>query len=270
MRIDRIFIIGHRLDLRWTRCCVASIRRWYPTRRITLIKDEWTGAYDTSDLERCFDVDLFPSTARHFGWGLARLEPMFLEPRERALVLDSDIVFAGPVLDRLERFDEEFIVEGADHSGEDLTQNYFDPAVVRAHFPDFRDPGFVFNVGQMVITSGILKREMFEPFVEFSEPRRLLRPDVFFCSDQGILNFVISQMAARGELRIRRDMFMRWPPCLRPDKVTPERLEHGPPYDFLLHWAGRKNEVLSANPLPAVLRYFEQAYYARVNATRLR
>ena len=260
-KIDRIFIVGHRSDFRFTRCCVASIRRWYPDIRVTLIKDSAGGTYDTSDLERCCKVDLFPSATTRFGFGMARLEALFLPERERCLIVDSDIVFAGPVLGRLEAFDEDFVVEGVDHTPEETRQNYFDPDAVGALFPDFHYPGFVFNIGQMVATTGILKREMFEPFVQFSEPRRLLRRDLFFCFDQGVLNFILLRLAQRGVLTIRRDRFMKWAGALNPQDVTIDRMENGPPYEFLIHWAGRKHAILSANLLPHVLAHFEAAYY---------
>jgi hypothetical protein len=260
VRIDRIIIIGHRTDRRFTRCCVASIRRWYPDRRITLIKDYEHGAYDTSDLESCFDVDVFPSATKRFGWGFARLEPLFLIERERCLILDSDIVFAGPVLERLESFDEDFIVEGAGHSPDETKQYYFDPNAISHLFPDFLFPGFVFNVGQIVATSGILRREMFEPFVTFCEPRQVRRQDIFFW-EQGVLNFILLRMAQQGEVTIRRDMFMRWAGALPPEHVTAERITNGPPYDFLVHWAGLKRPILSKNLLPHILIHFETAYY---------
>lgn len=267
MRIGRIFVIGHRTDLRFTRCCIASIRRWYPHIRVTLIKDYAAGAYDTSELENCFAVDIFPSSGKCFGWGVARLEPLFLPERERCLILDSDIVFAGPMLERLEKFEEEFVVEGVDHGPEETREHYFDPDVVARLFPDFHFPGFVFNVGQMVATTGILTREMFEPFIQFSEPRQFLQPDTFFW-EQGVLNFVLARLAQRAHIRVRRDLFMKWAGALQPEDVLTQRLERGPAYDFLVHWAGVKRAVLSKNQLAHVLTHFELAYHKGVRDCR--
>ncbi|MEP7274282.1 MAG: hypothetical protein ABI882_22500, partial [Acidobacteriota bacterium] len=101
MRIDRIVIAGYKFDLRFTQCCVASIRHWYPQIPVSLIKDESHGAYDTEDLEAYWDVDTLPLERRIFSWGTPKLEALFLASGERCLILDSDIVFIGRVLDSL-------------------------------------------------------------------------------------------------------------------------------------------------------------------------
>ena len=45
--------------------------------------------------------------------------------------------------------------------------------------PDFIFPGFTFNSGQFVVTTGCLKRNDFAPFLTDSDPPQLLHPDVF-------------------------------------------------------------------------------------------
>jgi hypothetical protein len=52
MGIEQVYIAGCRGDLRLTRCCVASVRRWYPDIPISLIVDESQGPYSTTRLER--------------------------------------------------------------------------------------------------------------------------------------------------------------------------------------------------------------------------
>jgi hypothetical protein len=264
MRIERIYISGHSRDLRFTRCAVASIRQFYPDIPISLIKDESNGPYDTGDLERVFGVSLFDTPVKKFGWGMAKLEPLFLPKRERFLVLDSDTVFVGRVLDRLEEYDEDFIVELCNHDAGDIRAHYFDPAVLSVEYPDFHYPGWVFNSGQFVAVTGRLRREDFAPFVTFEEPRVVLRPDLFRCGDQGVLNFVLFRKQHRGEVTIRREKFMKWPSAIEPGAVRKVDLDSGR-LRYLLHWAGHKRPLLVANPLGEVLQYFEFAYYRKLH-----
>ncbi len=102
MKIEHVYIAGNRHDLRFTQCCVASIRRWYPEMPISLVKDEANGAYSTRELEEAWDVSIFQATIRCTDKGWTKLDPLFQESRKRCLVLDSDIVFLGRVIETLE------------------------------------------------------------------------------------------------------------------------------------------------------------------------
>src|SRR5215470_12465108 len=125
MKIDRIYIAGHRLDLHFTQCCVASIRRWYPHIPITLIKDESCGSYSTEDLKHYWNVDCFKTPRKLLGFGFGKLEALFLPTKERCLILDSDIVFVGKVLEALEHYEEDFIVASAPSPPEEVPIHYF-------------------------------------------------------------------------------------------------------------------------------------------------
>jgi len=266
-RIERIYVVGYKRDLRFTRCCVVSIRRWYPDVPIALVKDELAGPYDTKELERGWNVEVLRTEARCFGWGMSRLEPLLLPGGERCLILDSDTAFVGRVLDELERFDEDFVVEGWDHEPDEIRANYFDPEAVMRAFPGFEFPGWVFNSGQIVATTGLLRREDFEPLLAFREPRECRYPEIFRAGEQGVLNYVLLSQAQRGKLRIRRHRFMKWAPAVRADAIRTADLE-GDGHPFLLHWAGRKAPVLAAHPQGHVLRHFETRYYRQLHGRR--
>jgi hypothetical protein len=262
--IDRIYIAGCRVDYPFTRCCVASIRRWYPKIPITLIKDESHGAYDTRELESYWDVEPFKTATQVFGWGWPKLEPLFLATNERCLIIDSDIVFIGKVLDRLEEHEDDFIVAEVSHPPEEIKAHYFDLEKLKRFDPDFVFPNYTFNTGQMVVTTGILKRQDFEPFVRFSEPRRLLHPDVFKLNDQGLLNYVLGRKYQLGEISLRRVEFMWWAGWLEEHAVELERLDDDSPYPFLVHWAGPKEASFHRARNADLLRYFEALYYSGV------
>ena len=260
MKIERIYVLGSPKDLHFTRCCIASIRRWYPDIPISLIKD---GHYNTSNLERYWGVELFDTGGKHFGLGMSRLEPLFQPHRERCLILDSDIVLAGPILDALEQFNEDFVVEGSNYPPGDIKAYYYDPELVTLLCPSFRYPGYVFNTGQMVATTGILKQEFFSPFICFDQPPRVYREDLFAAFDQGILNFVMHQKAQEGLISIRRHVFMCWPASMQPSDVDVDRLKAGQGYDFLMHWAGLKHPAIRDNCMSHVLDYYERLYFQK-------
>lgn len=283
-RIEAIYIAGWRGDLRFTQCCVASIRRWYPTIEICLIKDEIAGEYDTTTLERRFNVRVFDAPRKVYGWGVSKLEPLFLRERRRVLVLDSDIVFAGAVLEKLETASEDFIVVKENHALDAIKKDYFDPEVIERRYPGYRFPGWVFNTGQLVATTGILRREDFRPFplaaplvlskgrldkdgkieLPVTVPTTRERESGFHCGEQGLLNFVLHSKVQQGLITLRRMTFMRWPPNMRPEEIEVHRLAAGPGYPLILHWSGAKAEAFDALPMRDVLAYFEALYYEHV------
>jgi hypothetical protein len=271
MKIDRVYIVGCKNDLRLTQCCVASIRHWYRHLPITLIKDESHGAYDTTELERYWQVDIFRGKRKHFGWGWGKLEPFFLPPGERCLVLDSDIVFAGPVLKAIEPRDEDVLVEVYGSSPANVSRYVYDLPKLQQFDADFIFPGFNFNTGQLVVATGCLKRDDFAPFLTDSDPPQLLRSDIFKCADQGLLNYLLVKKARQGVITLGRVPFMEWAGYIRPWRVRRAHLRQDSPHRFLVHFAGPKKALFSANRNGHLLRYFEACYYSRLpNGTRRR
>ncbi len=271
MKIERIYIACCRRDIRWTQCCVASIRCWYPDMPISLIKDDSGGAFDTSDLERFWQVDVMHAGTRYFSWGLGKIEPMVLPQRQRCLILDSDIVFLGRVLDPLEDCDEDFVINGFDGK-EDVERYFFSTEGLHKLDPSFdlTLADFIFNTGQMAVTSGVLGRSDFSPFLNGDVPQQLRRPDVFFNADQGIVNYLVLKGVQEGRISLRRVNFMWWANDQPEGVVRIQDLGPDSPYKHLLHWAGPKSAVFSAMKHADVLRHFEAAYYARLPQGRWR
>jgi hypothetical protein len=262
MEIQRIYIAGHKLDLRFTRCCVASIRRWYPQIPIVLIKDESMGAYSTEELERHWHVDLFETPRKLLGFGFGKLEPLFLPTKERCLILDSDITFLGRVLAVLEKFADDFIVADTPNPPEEISKYYFDLPKLRSMDPDFIFPNYTFNSGQMVATTGILRREDFEPFLRFDEPPVHIYPDIFDFGEQGVLNYVLMKKFQLNQITLRRVSFMWWAGWLDENRVKTKQLKRYSPYPVLVHWAGYKRDIpFDAIRNGHILRHFESLYY---------
>lgn len=267
MKIDRIYISGYRGDQRYTRCCVASVRRWYPDIPITLIKDTLAGDYDTSDLERYWQVSLLQGERKRFG-PAGKLEPLFLPTGERFLVMDSDVVFLGRVLDALEDFDEDVVVNGWD-GVEDVEAYYFSVEQLRRVDPNFLLHERAFAAGNYVARSALISREDFSAFIAWTEPPRLLRHDVFRNVDQGPLNYVLLRKFQDGAITMRWHNFMWWSgePTLR---IDARRLHDGDAYPYMLHWAGPKRPLFRQMPQQLVLDTYERLYYARIPNGRLR
>src|SRR5262249_49354692 len=153
--IEGVVISCYPLDLELTRICVASVRFWYPHIPIWLLKDRHYGDFNTHEIEKYWNVQLYPSDQNTQGWGFGKLEVLTGLPRRRIMVLDSDIVFTGRVIDRLEEFDEDFVVAKEDHHDETgIERHFFSPSKVLRLDPDFKFPGYGFNTGQIVATTG--------------------------------------------------------------------------------------------------------------------
>ena len=263
-RIERVYIATHRGDLRLTRICVASVRRWYPDIPIFLLKDFAQGDFSTREIEDRWNVDLWPTKERSFGWGFIKLEPLFAPERTRYLVLDSDIVFVGRVIDALEKFDQDFVVQQEVQEPDAIPLLYFDASGIRKSFnASFEGPAFTFNTGQYVATSGVLQRADFDRLVRWSEPRRVLKPEFFNPSDQGVLNYVVLEKASAGAISVARTPFMKWG-ATEMSEFEVRSLSEDSPYPYLIHWAGLKKRRIGRMLRSDILREFERAYYARI------
>jgi lipopolysaccharide biosynthesis glycosyltransferase len=268
VKIERIYIAGHKADWRFTQCCVASIRHWYPKIPITLIKDESGGDYSTEQLETYWNVDCFRTPRKLFGFGFGKLEPLFLPAKERCLILDSDIVFVGRVLDTLENYDEDFIVADGTSPPEEQPLHYYNIGKLNELDADFQNSNFTFNSGQIVATTGILKRADFEPVIDFSEPPSLRYPAIFAPSEQGVLNYVLLKKFQQGKISLRRVPFMWWAGWLDEKAVNVRSLKKDSPHPFLVHWAGpeKKHSTCTFDTIRNghLLRHFESVYYSRI------
>lgn len=263
MPIDTIYISTYRNDLPLTRICVASIRYWYPDIPIKLIKDQGAGAFSTSEIEELYNVSLVNTGNRSFGWGFAKLEPLFFDNSEKFLIVDSDTVFTGRVLDMLDQYSAQFIVDDETQPAEEVNRLYFDISAMAGIDPSFVPCGKNFNSGQWVGTAGLIGREDFASVVEWSTPPKLKYPKVFMPGDQGVLNYVLEKFANAGRIELARAPLMWWAPRDLSQLNLAEMAQHSP-YSRIIHWAGCKLYGKAPMPRADVLEFFEQDYYSRV------
>lgn len=261
--LDVVYIAASARDARFTRLCVASIRYFYPDAAIELIVGGPLQPGLVEELQRHWNVGVANLPAGDYGWGFIKLEPLFLPPGKRFLVLDSDTVIAGPVLDWVAKYDDAFIVVDEKETQEVVKSIYFDWTKATKNGITPREPDFVFNSGQWFGRSGIIKREDFAGLVQFGSPTKLVDPTVFKNGEQGVLNFVLNDKARMGVLSVARVPLMHWPGVgMNGLNAKMVAAKEAPP--VVVHWAGMKKARLSAMVGADLLTFFEKCYYQRI------
>ena len=267
--VDCIYVAASAHDTRYTRICVASIRYFYPDIPIRLLVGGSLERALTRELRRYWAVETVELPARNYGWGFVKLEPLFGPPGERFLVLDSDTVLAGPILETRAQSDAPFLVDDESQSESDIKRLYYDWEELRAIDPSAQPPRFVFNSGQWFGTAGVLTRDDFAPWVNWTMPRALRYPERFMPGDQGVLNYILNQKAALDGLQVERRKILRWPGhgLLGLDVET---IAKGSSPPLVVHWAGMKEARLRSMTGGDLLTFFDKAYYKRLPASYVR
>jgi hypothetical protein len=265
--VDCIYLAACSRDARLTRICVASIRYFYPDVPIRLLAGDILQRGLSDELKRYWDVDLVDLPEGDYGWGLVKMEPLFGPPGQSFLVMDVDTVMTGRVLDVRAKSDAPFFVDDEQLSDADFKRLYYDWEKLREIDPKAQCARTAFNVGQWFGTAGLVKREEFDRWVDWTLPRRLRYPEHFMGGDQGVVNYVILQKEAFDGLRIDRQTIMRWPGNSM-DGLDVESVANGTAPPLVIHWAGMKNAFLSNMVGGDLLLFFEKFYYQRLPARR--
>jgi hypothetical protein len=265
MKIEGVAISCYKFDVYLTRLCVASIRFWYPHIPIWLLKDRHYGDFDTREIEKYWNVQVYPGREKTLGWGFGKLELMTESPARRLLLLDSDVVFAGRVIERLERFDEDLIVDKEDFDTSAVEVQFFSVDKLRQLDQEFSFPGYGFNTGQIVATTGCLNKQDFDGLLDW-QTRTVKHSEVFKKGEQGLFNYVALRKAQHGELTIHREPFMAWPgEAARAEHIHLEDLIPEGQQQQVIHWAGLGwSKSLEEMPRPEILLHFEGIYYSRI------
>ncbi|PNW26874.1 glycosyltransferase family protein [Formosa algae] len=264
-KIDKIYIACYKGDYWQTKICVASIRKWYPDISIVLIKDILKGEFNTNALEKKFNVGIADFPIKKFGWGMSKLEPYFSKNNERCLILDSDIIFLGKLLDYLEEFKEDIIVsvdylDSIDNAW--FKRTYYDLAKINNQLDaNFTYPGWVFNSGQLVVTTSLFQREDLSDLVEWSIPPTLKLSDAFIGGDQGILNYFFQKKESLNEITIAKADFKVWGNSPEVEGFSIEQIDSGLGYPKLIHYAGLNN--FNYMKRADLIIYYQKIYYGK-------
>jgi hypothetical protein len=267
--VDCVYVTASALDARYTRICVASVRFFYPEIPIRLLIGGPVQRDLTAELFEYWGVGTAEIPVEgDYGWGFVKLEVLFGSPGERFLVLDSDTVLTGRVLDLWGDSRASFLVDDEAQFEERAKAIYYDWEKVRQIDPCAQPPRFLFNTGQWFGTAGILTREDFAPWLMWTMPRTTTPANHFINGEQGILNYVFNQKALQG-LRVERRQIMRWP-AHSMEGLDAGTVSKGAAIPRIVHWAGlkkaRQRDMLAAD----LLAFFEKLYYSRLPAGGMR
>jgi lipopolysaccharide biosynthesis glycosyltransferase len=262
--IDVVYIAASSHDARYTRICIASIRYFYPDVPIKLLVGGTLEPSLVEEIVRYWNVSLADLPKGDWGWGFIKLEPLFGSIGERFIVLDSDTVFTGFVLDHWLSCGADFLVDDESQSESDIARLYYDWRKVAKVDPKAQLPRFVFNSGQWFGIAGVLTREDFSSLLDWSRMPPVLRyASGFMPGDQGILNYVLNQKAALGSVSVECCNLMRWPAHGLED-LSAELISTRQAPPRVIHWAGLKKADLDSMVGSDILRFFEAQYYHKI------
>lgn len=267
--VDVIYLAACSRDARLTRICVASIRYFYPKVPIKLIAGDILQPGLADELHKYWNVGLADLPVGDYGWGLVKLEPLFGPPGQKFMVCDVDTVFTGPILDVRAESNAPFFVDNEALSDGDFKRLYYNWDKLAEIDPRAQSARKAFNVGQWFGTAGLIAREELDRWVEWTLPRQLRYPEHFMGGDQGVMNYIVLQKEAFDGLLIDRRTFMRWPGAGMAD-LGIEDVKAGKAPPLVVHWAGMKAILLRNMVGGDLLQFFEDFYYARLPASRLR
>jgi hypothetical protein len=269
MNVSKVFINAYRYDFHLTKICIASIRYWYPEIPIFLIKDESKGSFNTSSAEKLWNVQVLQTARKEFGWGYGKLEVLFLNNKESFLVIDSDAVLTGPVIDAVRELDADFIVDKEEQPDKRFNEIYYNLERIREFDKDFEYPGYSFNTGQWFGTSTIIQRKDFDKSLVWSDPPRTRDRDIVVNNDQGHLNFVVHSLQQQQVISVARINLMIWPMDGNADFIDIEKIEsRSADYPFVIHWAGMSSVRYSELPRKDILDFYRNYYYSRSGILR--
>jgi hypothetical protein len=267
--VDRIYLAACARDARLTRICLASIRYFYPDAPIQILAGDILQPGLAEELKKHWNVEVADLPPGDYGWGLVKIEPLFGPPGQRFLVMDVDTAFTGKVLDLRAESDAPFFVDDEVLSDADFKRLYYDWDKLAEVDPDVQSARKAFNVGQWFGTAGLVNREEFDRWVEWTLPRRLRYPDVFMGGDQGIMNYVVLKKEAFEGLRIDRRTIMRWPGDGM-EGLDAASVAAGKAPPLVIHWAGMKATFLHDMVGGDLLQFFEDWYYQHMPMGRVR
>jgi lipopolysaccharide biosynthesis glycosyltransferase len=268
----RIIICCNKNDFFLTRICVASIRYYYPDVDIFLVKDFLNGPFSSTELERAMNVKILDLGTQKFGWSAAKMYLLLSNqfPGEKLLSLDSDIIFAGRFLEKISQDAKEFDFVVNKEPGDDpyskfVTKHYYDFKYLNTIDPAFQFPGYFFNGGQMVITTGKLKQSEVIDYFELDSFPYWKQLDKMPFVDQSLLNYMLPKKEQNGEIKILKTKFMLWSEGMEAKELDIDQVKKGEKYLYLIHWAGAlRIPYINKMTRADLLVFFEDFYYNNV------
>jgi lipopolysaccharide biosynthesis glycosyltransferase len=196
---------------------------------------------------------------------------------KKILLLDSDTVFVGRVLDKIFPYfgKYDFIVSpeyDKRFNDENFKRYYYDFDLVKNYFPDISYPGFTFNTGCLLMTAGAIdKKEIEKFFRQHKYPYwTKLGTKIFPTGDQSLLNLILPQKVSKKELRWKYIPFMWWFKDSQAKQLTIADIKKGK-YPYVVHWAGAKRlKYLPVIENSCLLLFFQKCYFERLFLGKIR
>lgn len=275
MKIDNltIAVCCNKKDFFMAKICVASIRYYYPDIALEIIKDVGNGDFDTIEIEKCFSVKNIDFGISNMGWSGAKFHYLYnVSKGKKVLLLDADIVFIGPFLERLlsSMGENDYLVsieEEPNPYADWVRFVYFDVKKIESHFPDYKFPGFFFNAGQIFTTTGAIHENILNQFFDPDNYPYWKNKDLFPLVDQSVYNYLLPVLEAEKKIKLGKEKFMIWAKSEQALNMQLEALSEKTLEIGLIHWAGclRFNYV-SKMVRGDILVFFENLYYEKLRA----
>jgi hypothetical protein len=273
MQIEDLTIVVccNKKDFFLARICIASIRYYYPSIAIELIKDPGNGDFSSLEVEKYFNVKVVDLKITKMGWSGAKFHYLYQSEKGRKiLILDADIVFIAPFLERMlpviESNDYVVSIEAATIPDKEWAENtYFDIQAVQKAYPDYKYPGFFFNAGQIFLTTGSVEEEQLNRFFDRRKYPFWQNCELFPMVDQSVYNYLLPSLNDKKMLKLGKEQFMVWAASqatanIQLDKVSSKCLQTG-----LIHWAGcLRTGYIKKMLMSDILHFFEDYYYTKV------
>lgn len=268
-----IVIFANRRDFFLTKLCIASIRYYYPEIEIYLVKDKLNGNFKSKFIEKKFNVKLIKLSKKYFGWGAAKLHFLFENNliQKKILLLDSDIIFLGKVIEKLTNENSAFILnpEYFSFPFESIVKKYYvDPDKIKHVYPQYEFPGYFFNVGQMVLTPSYIDESIFSLCFDKNKFPYYTNIESFNTAEQSILNVVLPIIFKSNNIKPGLVDFMKWSVSFfeNIENNNADFLVQGN-CQYLLHYAGDvRTQKLEKMKGFGLLRFFKNVQNNHLNS----
>ncbi|GAB3301757.1 hypothetical protein [Hymenobacter tenuis] len=268
-----VVVFCNKGDFFLAKICIASIRYYYPDIDIYIVKDYLRGDFSSQELEQAFNVKVLDLGKKHFGWSAAKLHFLIsdLFPGSRPLLLDADIIFVGKLLEDLYSRSEgyDFVVDAdyrnlkQDHAY--IKETYFDFNKIIIEEPQYSYPGYVFNAGQMLVSTGKISEYDLKKYFNPKEFPYYTNMELMPLVDQSILNVILPIKSDQGQIKLLPDSYMLWSDGEETHQLELKKVKEGSSYPYLIHYAGSKRHPhLKAMKRSDILIFFQNFYYSRV------
>jgi hypothetical protein len=211
------------------------------------------------------------------GWSGAKFHYLYRMPRgKKVLMLDADIVFTGPFLERLlpSTSSNDYVVsiDESDLSDTEwIRKTYFDMDAIRAAYPAYQFPGYFFNAGQIFVTVGSIGNTILVQFFNVNTYPYWQKKELFPLVDQSVYNYLLPTLEAENQIRLGKERFMIWAKSKEAGMMDLKEIMNKNITSGLIHWAGCvRYRSVSKMAEGSILYFFENYYYSLIKRGQMK